>query len=103
MDRCTGPLIIGGQQKLARVVGSQKSGSGLRRYRPALRHPSGAWVDLEAGDPGPIALPDVELLGVRADGQRGWRPRHRHLALWRQVTSRGIQSKNSYLVLVLQR
>src|SRR5882724_3052 len=59
MYRCTGTLIIGGQQKPALAVCGQKGGSGLRRYRPALRKPSGVWVYPEAGYLWNIAMPDV--------------------------------------------
>jgi hypothetical protein len=101
MDRCMGPLIIGGQHKPARAVCGQKGGSGLRRYRPALRQPSGVWVDPEAGDRRNSAMPDVENLPVRAHGQRRRPTRHRHLARWRQLTGLGIHRQHPYLVIVL--
>src|SRR5882724_3731595 len=47
-------------------------------------------------------MPNVEHLPVRAQGQRGRPTRHRHLALWRQVTGLGIHRKNPYLVIVLE-
>src|SRR5712692_7731359 len=102
MDRCTGTLIIGGQHKPALAVCGQKGRRGLRRYRPALRKPSGVWVDPEAGDRWHIAMPGVEHLPVRAHGQWGRPTRHRRLALWRQLPGLGIHSKNPYLVIILE-
>src|SRR5437867_9588036 len=102
MNRGMGTLIIGGQQKPALTVGGQKGGRSLRRYRPALRQPAGVRVDPEAGYPWHIAMPDVEHLPVRAQGQRGRPTRHRHLTLWRQLTGLGIHRKHPYLVIVLE-
>src|SRR5439155_4516515 len=45
VDRGMGALIIGGQHIPASAVGGQKGGSGLRRYRPALRQRSSVWVN----------------------------------------------------------
>src|SRR5215813_2057809 len=102
MDRCPGTLIIGRKQKPTLAVGGQKGGRSLRRYRPALRQPASVRVYAEARYPWHIAMPDVEHLPVRANGQRGWPTRHRHLALWRQLTGLGVHSKHPYLVIVLE-
>ena len=81
--RCMGALIIGGQHIPARAVGGQKGGSGLRRYRPALRQRSSVWVNPKAGYPWHSAMPNVEHLPVRAHRQWGRPTCDRHLALWR--------------------
>src|SRR5262245_25860400 len=102
MNRGTGTLIIGGQQKLALAIGGQKGGRGLRRYRPALRQSAGVWGDAEARDRWHIAMTDVEHLPVRAYCQRGRPTRYGHLALWRQLAGRRIHSKDADFVIVLE-
>ncbi len=69
--RCMGALIIGGQHIPTSAVGGQKGGSGLRRYRPALRQLASVWVNPKAGYPWNIAMPNVEHLPVRAHRQWG--------------------------------
>src|SRR3989441_9767257 len=51
VDRCMGALIIGGQHIPTSAVGGQKGGSGLRRYRPALRQRASGWGNPKAGYP----------------------------------------------------
>src|SRR5262249_52046639 len=86
----------------ARAVGSQKSGRSLRRYCPALRQLASVWVYPETRYRWHRTMSDVEYLLVRAESQRGRPTRHRHLALWRQVTGLRLHRKSPYLVLILE-
>src|SRR2546429_7345967 len=95
-------LIIGGQHIPPRAVGGQKRGRVGRRDRPLGREPTGGGVDPEARNRWHRAIPDIEHVPIRAEREHGRPPRDRHLALGRQVTGPSIQSKNAYLVLVLQ-